>query len=145
MSVKKGANCQRCTTTFHIFTRGIYPPKKGFGPPNQCDRNRLFTEPFSPSQHVVVTLWSYMCAPFLQMQWDILSTLKYFFSHISAQWFYWILLMSLLSVLAKTWTLAQCSSCSQQLRYAHYLVYLCAWLTEQCYSVLQCQSIRKLK
>lgn len=24
------------------------PPKKGFGPPNQCDTNSPFTEPLSP-------------------------------------------------------------------------------------------------
>lgn len=48
--IDKGANCQRCAATFHIFTCGITPfalfPKKGFGPLNQFSTIGQFTKAF---------------------------------------------------------------------------------------------------
>lgn len=79
MSVKKGANCQRCTTTFHIFTRGIYPPLKGVWStePNVIQSASL--QKHFPITTPCFDLWSYQCAHFLHMQLDIWRHLEFFF------------------------------------------------------------------
>lgn len=56
--INKGANCQRCAATFHIFTCGITPlpplPRR-VGPPNQFDTIGQFAKAFLPSWIHILT------------------------------------------------------------------------------------------